>query len=118
VENSDELDRLVEEWTINFPPEQVQQRLQQAGVGAGVVANSRDMDKDAQLNYYNFYREVDHPYMGKLRYYHPAAINLSTVEAEVKRPVLLGEHTDYICTQILGMSQGEIDRLRQKGVFD
>ena len=118
VENSDELDRLVEEWTINFTPKQVMTMLQEAGVGAGVVANAQDLDEDAQLNHYNFYRQLDHPYMGKLRYYHPAGIKLSGVETEVRRPILLGEHTDYICHQILGMPQDEIDRLRQKGVFD
>ena len=118
VENSDELDRLVAEWTLNFTPEQVMTRLQAAGVGAGVVANARDLDNDVQLNHYNFYRELDHPYMGKRRFYHPEAMKLSAAEAEVRRPVLVGEHTDNICTRILGMSRGEIDRLRQKGVFD
>ncbi len=118
VENSDELDRMVEAWTINLPPEQVMTRLQEAGVGAGVVADARDLDKDPQLNHYNFYRELDHPYMGKLRYYHPDPVKLSAVETVVQRPVLLGEHTDYICKEILGMSPDEIDRLRQKGVFD
>jgi len=118
VENSDELDRLVEEWTINFTPEQVMTMLQEAGVGAGVVSSAKDLDEDPQLNHYNFYREFDHPYMGKLRYYHPAGIKLSAAEAEVRRPVLIGEHTDYVCTEILGMPQDEIDRLRQKGVFD
>jgi benzylsuccinate CoA-transferase BbsF subunit len=118
VKNSDELDRRVEEWTVNFAPEQVMTMLQGAGVGAGVAANAQDLDEDPQLNHYNFYRELDHPYMGKLRYYHPAAIKLSRAETEVRRPILLGEHTDYICTEILGMPQDEIDRLRQKGVFD
>ena len=118
VEHSDELDRLVEGWTVNYPPEKVMTMLQEAGVGAGVAANARDLDEDAQLNHYHYYRELDHPYMGKLRYYHPAGIKLSGAETEVQRPVLLGEHTDYICTQVLGMPQDEIDRLRQKGVFD
>jgi benzylsuccinate CoA-transferase BbsF subunit len=118
VKNSDELDKLVEEWTVNYSPEQVQKMLQEGGVGAGLVANAKDLDKDPQMNYYNFYRELDHPYMGKLRYYHPAPIKLSAVEMAVQRPVLVGEHTDYICTKILGMSRGEVDRLRQKGVFE
>ena len=117
VKNSDELDQRVEEWTRNLTPEQVMALLQGAGVGAGVVANARDMDNDLQLNYYNFYRELDHPYMGKLHYYHPAALKLSRAETDVQRPVLLGEHTDYICSQILGMSQKEIDELRAKDVF-
>jgi crotonobetainyl-CoA:carnitine CoA-transferase CaiB-like acyl-CoA transferase len=56
--------------------------------------------------------------MGRLRYYHPAPIKLSAVEAAMQRPVLIGEHTDHICTEILGMSKDEVDRLRQKGVFE
>ena len=118
VKNSDELDKLVEEWTLKYPPEDIQKKLQQAGVGAGLVANAKDLDADPQLNYYNFYREMEHPYMGKLRYYHPAPIKLSAVETAVQRPVLVGEHTDYICTKILGMSQDDVDRLRQKGTFE
>jgi len=118
VADSDEIDRRVDEWTVNYPPEQVQDTLQKAGVGAGLVSNAQDLDRDPQLNHYNFYRELDHPYMGKLRYYHPDPIKLSAAEADIKRPVLLGEHTDRICTEILGMTQGEVDGLREKGVFD
>jgi benzylsuccinate CoA-transferase BbsF subunit len=118
VKYSDELDRLVETWTVNYTPEAVQEILQAAGIGAGVVADARDLDEDPQLNYYNFYREMDHPYMGRLRYYHPDPIKLSAAETAVQRPVLVGEHTDQVCREILGMPQGEIDRLRQKGVFD
>ena len=118
VENSDKLDRRVGAWTIKYPPEQVQEMLQKAGVGAGLVANAKDLDEDPQLKHYNFYRELDHPYMGKLRYYHPDPIKLSAAEADIRRPVLLGEHTDYICTDILGMPRDEVDRLRQKGVFE
>ena len=118
IADSDEIDQRVAEWTANYPPEKVQELLQKAGVGAGLVANARDLDEDPQMSYYNFYRELDHPYMGKLRYYHPDPIKLSAVEADIQRPVLLGEHTDQICTEILGMTPGEVDSLREKGVFD
>ncbi len=118
VKNSDALDKLVESWTINYPPEEIQKKLQAGGIGAGLVSNAKDIDADPQMNHYNFYRQMDHPYMGKLRYYHPAPIKLSAVATAVQRPVLLGEHTDYICTKILGMSQAEVDKLRQKGAFE
>lgn len=118
IADNDVLDNLVEEWTVNYPPEKVQELLQNAGVGAGVVANAKDLDEDPQMNYYNFYRELEHPYIGKLRYYHPDPIKLSSAEPDIHRPLLLGEHTDHICTDILGMTQEEVDRLREKGVFD
>jgi benzylsuccinate CoA-transferase BbsF subunit len=116
--NSDELDKQVQDWTIEHTPEDVQKMLQEVGVGAGLVANAKDLDEDPQMKHYNFYRELEHPYMGKLRYYHPAPFKLSGAAADVNRPVLLGEHTDYICTEILGISRNEVDRLREKGVFD
>ncbi len=118
LKNSDELDTLVESWTVNYPPEAIEEMLQQAGVGAGVVANPKDLDEDPQLNYYNFYREFDHPYVGRLRYYHPAGIKLSNAPADMARPVLIGEHGEKICTEILGLSQAEFARLKQKGVFE
>jgi len=118
VKASDTLDKKVEAWTVNYPPEAIEVMLQKAGVGAGVVADAKDIDEDAQMNYYNFYRELDHPCMGQLRYYHPAPIKLSDAPAAVNRPLLLGEHTDYICKEILGMAQEEIDSLRAKGVFE
>jgi crotonobetainyl-CoA:carnitine CoA-transferase CaiB-like acyl-CoA transferase len=61
---------------------------------------------------------MEHPYVGKLRYYHPAPIKLSAVATAIQRPVLIGEHTGHICREILGMTQSEVDRLREKGVFE
>jgi len=117
IQNADKLDELVANWTADLTPEQVMGVLQGAGVGAGLVSNAKDLDNDIQLGYYNFYRLLDHPYMGKLRYYHPAALKLSRAETEVKMPVLLGQHTDYVCQEFLGMSKAEIEDLRSKGVF-
>jgi crotonobetainyl-CoA:carnitine CoA-transferase CaiB-like acyl-CoA transferase len=117
LKNQEKLDEMVAVWPAGLTSDQVMAMLQGAGVAAGVVSNAADLDQDIQQNSYNFYRQLDHPYMGKLRYYHPAALKLSRAEAELKRPVLLGEHTDYICKEILGMSQTEIEDLQAKGVF-
>ena len=117
INHSDELDKFVESWTQNYTAEHIMDVLQKASVGAGVVANARDLAEDAQLNYYNFFREVEHPYTGKAKYYHPPAFILSRAPAEVGRPTLLGEHTEYICRQILGLSDKEFMILKQEGAF-
>ena len=118
VRNSDELDKLVEAWTINHKAEHVMTTMQDAGVGAGVVANAQDIVEDVQLNYYDYFREVDHPITGKANYYHTPAFKLSEASAEVGRPTLLGEHNKYICNEILGISDDEFSRLTQEGVFE
>jgi crotonobetainyl-CoA:carnitine CoA-transferase CaiB-like acyl-CoA transferase len=102
---------------MNYPPEAIEELLQKNGVAAGTVSNSKDIDEDPQMNYYNFYRELEHPYMGRLRYYHPAPITLSAIATAVGRPVLLGEHSELICKSILGMNQAQFDEMKSKGVF-
>jgi benzylsuccinate CoA-transferase BbsF subunit len=116
VKNSDELDRLVGEWTINFTAEQVMAMMQANGVSAGVVANAQDSEEDPQLKHYDFFREREHPYLGKLNFYHPPGFTLSEAPAEVSAPSLLGEHSEYVCTEILGMSKEEFDQLVQEGI--
>jgi benzylsuccinate CoA-transferase BbsF subunit len=118
IKNSDELDKLVEAWTINHKAEQVMTMMQAAGVGAGVVANAQDIVEDVQLEHYEYFREVDHPYTGKANYYHPTAVKLSEANAEVGRPPLLGEHNQYICQEVLGMSDADFTRLKQEGAFE
>jgi benzylsuccinate CoA-transferase BbsF subunit len=118
VENSDDLDRLVGEWTINFTAEQVMAMMQSAGVASGVVANARDQAEDPQFKHYDFFREREHPYLGKHNFYHPPAFKLSKAPAAVSAPSLLGEHTEYICRDILGMAEEEFNKLKQGGVFD
>ncbi|MFC1941920.1 CaiB/BaiF CoA transferase family protein [Chloroflexota bacterium] len=118
VEHSDELDRLINEWTVNFTAEQVMAMMQAAGVSAGVVSNAQDSELDPQLKHYDFFRELEHPYLGKRNFYHPPGFKLSEAVAEVARPTLLGEYTEYICTEILDMTQGDFARMKQEGVFD
>ncbi len=118
VKNADELDKLVNEWTLNFSAPQVMERLQAAGVAAGQVSDGKDLSEDPQLNAREFYREMDHPYIGKHRHYHPPAYKLSEAEPVMGTPVLLGEHTEYVATQILGMSDEEFVQLMVEGVFE
>ena len=118
VENSDALDEYVNGWTENHTAEQVMTMMQQAGVAAGVVATAEDSEKDPQLAVYDFFHEMEHPYLGKQKFFHPPGFTLSEVAAELHRPVLLGEHTGYICKEILGIPADEFDRMEREGVFD
>ena len=117
-QNEDELDKLVEEWTIKHTPEEVMSLLQAAGVPAGLVANLKDMTEDPQLRHYKCFQELDHPEMGKLSIYHPPGFTLSKVKHEFARPPLLGEHNEYVYTKILGIPDEEFVQFIQEGVFD
>ena len=118
VKNSDELDKYINEWTINYTPEQVMEMMQKDGVAAGVVATAQDSESDPQLKEYDFFHEIEHPYLGKQKFFHPPGFTLSDATAELHRPVFLGEHTEYICKDILGISDDDFARLEKEGAFD
>jgi len=118
VKNSDELDKKVEDWTGQHTVEEIMGKMQAGGVGAGIVSNARDVVEDPQLAHYRFFREVDHPYIGKLTYCHPPAIKLSESDAEVGRAVVLGEHNQYVCEEILGLSHDDYLKLKGAQAFD
>jgi benzylsuccinate CoA-transferase BbsF subunit len=118
VNNSDELDGHVNKWTGSYTAEQVMTMMQKEGVAAGVVATAQDSEADPQLAAYDFFHEIEHPYLGKQKFFHPPAFTLSDAKAELHRPVFLGEHTEYICTEILGIPADDFNSLKKEGVFD
>ncbi|MBI2328215.1 MAG: CoA transferase [Chloroflexi bacterium] len=112
------MERLVEAWTINRSAEEVMSLLQAAGVAAGVAENGEDlMDHDPQVKHRHFWREIDHPEIGKHRIRGPAFV-LSKAPCELRRAPLLGEHNEYALKEILGMSEEEITELVINGVLE
>jgi benzylsuccinate CoA-transferase BbsF subunit len=116
--NEDKLNRIVGEWTINQTPEDVMQKLQAAGVAAGVVENAADSLEDPQLKQRKIYWRVHHAEMGEFTHL-GQSFQLSKTPAKAYSPApLLGEHTEQICTEMLGMSDDEFVGLMQEGVFE
>ncbi|MFC1965839.1 CaiB/BaiF CoA transferase family protein [Chloroflexota bacterium] len=114
----DELDKLVEEWTINYSAEEVMTMMQTGGVAAGVLQTGEGLlEHDPQLKHRHFFWELDHPEMGK--YYalgHPFV--LSKLPCELRRAPLLGEHSKYALDEVLGMSDEEIAELVMEGAIE
>ncbi len=117
-ENEEELDGLVEEWTINRSAEEVMSLMQAAGVAAGVVETGEDLlEHDPQLKHRHFFQELDHPEIGTHRARCPAFV-LSKAPCELRRAPLLGEHSEYLLKETLGMSDEEIAELVIEGVVE
>ncbi|MFC1918603.1 CaiB/BaiF CoA transferase family protein [Chloroflexota bacterium] len=117
-ENEEELDRLVEEWTGNYPAEEVMSMMQSAGVAAGVLETGKDLlECDPQLRHRHFFWELDHPEIGK--HYAPGpSFLLSKVPYELRCAPLLSEHNEYALKKILGMPDDEIAELIADGVVE
>lgn len=115
--NEDELDKLVEAWTVNHTQEDVMYLMQASGVGAGVAESGEESVEDAQLKHSHFFRELNHAEIDKYVSPRPP-FQFSKADIEVRTTPLLGEHNEYVCKEILGMSDTEIAGLIIDGVLE
>lgn len=112
-----ELDKLIETWTGKYTPEETVNLLQANGIRAGVVTDGKDVLNDPQLRYRSHFVALNHPEMG--RYMAEAApFKLSKTPAKVHSSApCLGQHTEYVCSKILGISDEDFVDLLNDGVF-
>ena len=71
-ENEDELNKLVEDWTASYTPEEVMWIMQNAGVSAGVVQNSEDLFEDPQTRHRRHFQWLPHKVIGMASHETPA----------------------------------------------
>lgn len=117
VRHRKELDRLVEEWTTRHDAYEVMERLQGAGVAAGVVQDAAQLTNDPHLEVRGFIAQTNHPELGRLLH-GGLPLRLSATPGCVRSHApLLGEHNHYVLSKLLGLDNEEIERLKKLGVF-
>jgi len=115
----DELDQLVEQWTVNHTAEKVMTTMQEVGVPAGVVRGCEDTYENCpQLEHRQYFTRLNHEEMGEYPYPRASYI-LSKTPAQLRMPAPgLGEHTEYVCKELLSMPEGEFVSLLLDEVFE
>ncbi len=117
-DNEDELERLIETWSIKYTAEEVMGKLQQARVPAGMLQTGEDLlEKDPHLKARKFYHTLDHPEVGNHRIPRPPFI-FSKVDTLITRAPLLGEHNEFVLKDILHLSDDEIAELVISGALE
>jgi crotonobetainyl-CoA:carnitine CoA-transferase CaiB-like acyl-CoA transferase len=122
VANADELDRLLEEWTCGLERYEAMRMLQAAGVPAGVVQDAADrLERDPQLAARGHFQMLGNADVAPLPLegvpFRMSATPPDTGGAIHRGPPLLGEDTDDVLEEILGMGSDEIGDLRAEGVL-
>ena len=117
-ENEDALNALVEEWTQQYPPEELMSRMQAAGVPAGLASASADLIDDPQMKHRGLLTTLEHPEIGPHFYQRPPYL-MSKTPVEITMPApCLGQHNEYVLKQILGMSDDEVAELVVAGALE
>ncbi len=114
----EELNKLIEAWTINYTPEEIVNRLQDNGIAAGVVADGKDVLDNPQLKHRDHFVPLNHPEIGQFLAEAPPFRLSKTPRKLYRAAPCLGEHTEYVCTQILGMSDEEFLKLCEERVLE
>ena len=117
-DNENELDALIEAWTIDRTPEEVMTVLQAAGVPAGIVENAADLSEDSQLRARGLFWPMEHSEMGLFTHLGSSML-LSKTPAQASTPSpCIGEHNEYVLTKILGKTDEEFVELLAAGALE
>lgn len=116
--NRRELVELVSAWTRTRTPARVAQLLQSAGVAAGPMNRPPDLLEDQQLRDRKLFAEMVHPLIERPLPAETGPAPFTHIPPARQRPAPQpGQDTREICRALLGMSDGEIDRLVTDGVL-
>jgi crotonobetainyl-CoA:carnitine CoA-transferase CaiB-like acyl-CoA transferase len=116
--DEDAIEAHLSAWTRTQTPHAVMHRLQAAGVPAGAVQTAEDLlDGDPQLRERGMLTPLAHPVIGTFGHQAPPYHFAQTPPAMRTAP-RLGEHTRLVCTDMLGMSDAEVDALARDGLFE
>jgi benzylsuccinate CoA-transferase BbsF subunit len=117
-EEENELNGFVEEWTVNYTPQEVMRKMQKAGVPAGVVESGEDLVADPQLNHRRTHVVLEHPEIGPHIYQAPPYRFSKTPHKLTMPAPCLGQHNEYVLKEILEMSDDEIADLLVAGALE
>ncbi len=116
--NESRLDAILSKWTAGWDKHELMAKLQAEGVDAGAVQNGRDVLEDPHLKGRHFFWKQDSPSVGPFSYL-GEPFTLSDTPARPRMPApALGEHTEHVCCELLGMSSDEFVELLAKGAFE
>lgn len=104
-------------WTAGQDDHDLMQRLQAAGIAAGVVQDIQDMfDRDPNLQERGALVPIEHARLGVFGHLR-TPIGFSRDRIQPYRPPSLGEHSHEVAQQLSGLSAQRVQELELAGVF-
>ena len=115
--SSEQLDAELAALTRDEDAHELMHRLQAAGIAAGVVQDIADiLEHDPQLRARPAWVKLDHAKLGPFEH-QTTPYHLERTPGRPTAAPLLGEHSEHVCTHLLGLSPECFRDLRDAGVF-
>ncbi len=103
-------------WTSQHTKQEAMQIFAESGICASQVYETNDLFTDPHLQERGFIHELEHADHGNIKLLGWPA-RMSKSEVAIEAAPLLGQHTDQVLAQELGLSQQDIDELREDGAI-
>ena len=117
LNNQDDLDRIISDWTESQDAFQITDRLQEIGVPSSPVLRGPDLLEDPHYKNRGTFVAVDHPHVG-VRRYPGISMKMSATPGQIKwASPALGQHNRQIYGPLLGLAEEEISNLEAAGVI-
>ena len=110
----DQVFAAIEQWTSTRDKFEVMEILNPLNVPCGPVLSMKELAEEPSLRASGTVVEVDHPERGPYLTV-GSPIKLSDSPVDVERSPLLGEHTDEILTEVLGLDAAEVAAAKADG---
>ena len=114
-----EVDDVVGAWTIGRTKNDVLTLLNAAHVPCAPVKTAREVAYDPHLEARGFWKDIDHPRRGRTRVpISPIRLHMAGT-SEIRSPApMLGQHTEAVLAELLGLNADELARLRAERVTE
>lgn len=118
LEQQDEIDKLISDWTARQSVAGAVEALRGGGVAAAPVTPAPALLSDPHLHARGFWETVDHPVAGSFLCTGMPFAFLGKARRWIRRvPPLYGQHTGEVLTGLLGRSQEDLSALQQSGII-
>jgi crotonobetainyl-CoA:carnitine CoA-transferase CaiB-like acyl-CoA transferase len=118
LERQDTIDAELEAWTRERTKHEAAEILQGHGVPCGPMLTSSDQLTDPHFEANGYARWVDQQDAGRMSFEGPCFHGSGMTDVTIFQAPRLGEHTAEICTEVLGMEPGEVERLIAAGALE
>jgi len=111
-----EIDDMLIPWTRQRTKYEAMEEIGRAGVPAGAVFDYQELSENPDFERRGIFQWIDHPERGRMKML-AWPVKMSGNELKLEAAPLLGEHTELVLNDWLGMSAEAIAELRSKGAI-
>lgn len=114
----DELKEIIEDWSLKYTAKECVQQLLDAGIPTGPVLDMDDISVDEHfVKVREMLVKMEQPGIGEVTVTNNP-IKFSETKTSIRRPApLLGQHTEEVYRELLGLTKEDLDKLREEGII-